>query len=67
MREALHVSGLLLFEFRQSSDRRTRAHRNRALELLQVATALHLGAWAFLTFDSNQRQLAAAEKLKVRP
>ena len=32
-----------------------------------AATALHLGAREFLTFDTNQRKLAAAEKLKVKP
>jgi predicted nucleic acid-binding protein len=40
---------------------------HRSLDILHVATALHLGALEFLTFDTNQRKLAAAEKLKVRP
>jgi hypothetical protein len=30
-----------------------------------VATALHLGADEFLTFDENQRALAIAEGLKA--
>jgi len=30
-----------------------------------VATALHLGATDFLTFDSNQKMLAEAENLVV--
>jgi predicted nucleic acid-binding protein len=118
---ALHVSGLLLYEFRQSvrfqvwlrardrskgypqadcdraladlqTDLDTGAvvvvtadwpdvHRmaetlskrhpfgggHRAFDVLHVATALHLGTREFLTFDANQRKLAAAEKLKVRP
>ncbi len=119
--EALHVSGLLLYEFRQSvrfqvwlhardkskgypqtiaeaalgklqanmeagavvpvtadwpdvhrlaetlSKRHTMAGGHRSLDVLHVATALHLGARDFLTFDTNQRKLAAAEKLKVKP
>jgi predicted nucleic acid-binding protein len=40
---------------------------HRSLDVLHVATALHLGAREFLTFDTNQRKLAAAEKLKVKP
>jgi hypothetical protein len=41
--------------------------RNRSFEVLQMATALHLGAKEFLTFDANQQKLASAEKLKVKP
>jgi predicted nucleic acid-binding protein len=121
MPEALHVSGLLLYEFRQSvrfqvwlhaqdkskgypqadydramadlqtdldtgalvvaasdwpdvhrlaeiiSKRRTIAGGHRSLDILHVATALHLGAREFLTFDANQRKLAAAEKFRVKP
>jgi predicted nucleic acid-binding protein len=121
MPEALHVSGLLLYEFRQSvrfqvwlhardktkghpqadcdraladlqtdlntgalvvatadwpdvhrlaetlSKRHTIAGGHRSLDALHVATALHLGAREFLTFDANQRKLAAAEQLKVKP
>ena len=121
MPEALHVSGLLLYEFRQSvrfqvwlhardkakgypqadcdraladlqtdldtgavvvvtadwpdvhrlaetlSKRHTIAGGHRSLDVLHVATALHLGAREFLTFDANQRKLAAVEKLKVKP
>jgi predicted nucleic acid-binding protein len=121
MPEALHVSSLLLYEFRQSvrfqiwlhgrdksrgyaetiadaslakleanmdagavvlvtadwadvfrlaetlSKRHTIAAGHRSLDVLHVATALHLGAREFLTFDANQRKLAAAEKLKVKP
>ena len=121
MPEALHVSSLLLYEFRQSvrfqvwlhardkskgypraagdgaladlqtdldagavvvasadwpdvhrlaetlSKRHTMDGGHRGLDILHVATALHLGAREFLTFDSNQRKLAAAEKLKVKP
>ena len=121
MPEALHVSSLMLYEFRQSvrfqvwlhgrdktkgypqasaaaaldglqsdletgavvpiaadwpdvhrlaetlSKRHTMTGEHRAFDVLHVATALHLGAREFLTFDTNQRKLAAAEKLKVKP
>ena len=119
--EALHVSGLLLYEFRQSlrfqvwlhgrdkskgqsqadcdraladlqsdlesgvvevvtadwpdihrlaetlSKRHTITNGHRSLDILHVATALHLGARDFLTFDASQRKLATAEKLRVKP
>jgi len=121
MPEALHVSGLLLFEFRQSlrfqvwlhardkskgypqanciraladlqtdldngtvvmaavdwpdvhrlaetlSHRHTIAGGHRSLDVLHVATALHLGVREFLTFDTNQTKLALAEKMRVKP
>lgn len=38
----------------------------RGFDILHVATALHLGATEFLTFDSRQKQLAEAEGLSVR-
>jgi predicted nucleic acid-binding protein len=37
----------------------------RGFDLLHVATALHLGAREFLTFDAKQKQLAVAEGLEV--
>jgi predicted nucleic acid-binding protein len=49
------------------SARHTVAGGHRSLDILHVATALHLGAREFLTFDANQRQLAGAEKLRVKP
>ena len=49
------------------SKRRTLTGEHRSLDVLHVATALHLKAKEFLTFDANQRMLAAAEKLKVKP
>ena len=121
MKEALHVSSLLLYEFRQSvrfqvwlhtqdktrgypqadgdlalvdlqtdldtgavvlvatewpdvhsraeelSRRHTAAGGHRSLDVLHVATALHLKAAEFLTFDASQRKLAAAAGLKVKP
>ena len=49
------------------SKRHTIGGGHRAFDVLHVATALHLGAREFLTFDANQRKLATAEKLKVKP
>jgi predicted nucleic acid-binding protein len=40
---------------------------HRAYDILHVAAALRLGAQEFLTFDANQRKLAKAAGLKVRP
>jgi predicted nucleic acid-binding protein len=49
------------------SKRQTMSGGHRSLDILHVATALHLRAREFLTFDANQRKLAISEKLKVRP
>jgi predicted nucleic acid-binding protein len=43
--------------------RRFKSHR--LMDILHVATAKHLGAWNFLTFDENQKLLARAEGLQV--
>ena len=43
----------------------TDAHGHRAMDILHVATAQELGAKEFLTFDTNQRILAATEGLRV--
>jgi predicted nucleic acid-binding protein len=121
MPEALHVSGLVLYEFRQSvrfqvflhaknkqkgypqavadaalanlqanidssavvimsadwtdvhataerlSKQHTSANGHRAFDVLHVATALHWSAREFLSFDGNQRKLAAAEGMKAKP
>ena len=56
--------------FRRADDLSTRhtiSGGHRSFDVLHVATALHLGAREFLTFDANQRKLAVAEKLKVKP
>lgn len=45
----------------------TKTVGHRALDILHVATALVLEAREFLTFDSRQRKLAAAQGLKVKP
>jgi predicted nucleic acid-binding protein len=39
--------------------------RHRLIDILHVATALHLNAQEFLTFDANQKKLAEAEGLTV--
>lgn len=49
------------------SARHTVRRGHRALDVLHVATALHLGAREFLTFDANQQKLAVAENLTVKP
>jgi predicted nucleic acid-binding protein len=49
------------------SKQHTSANGHRSFDVLHVATALHLGVKEFLTFDVNQRKLAAAERLKVKP
>ena len=45
------------------SKTRTFAGGHRSFDILHVATALELGAKEFLSFDSNQIELAAAEGL----
>ena len=121
MTEPVHVSGLLLYEFRQSVRFQLWQHRNnpqkgipdnegvaafadleaniangavviipvdwadvhqiaerlsntytkgeghRAFDVMHVATALHLRARVFLSFDDRQRKLAKAVGLKVKP
>jgi predicted nucleic acid-binding protein len=47
------------------SEKHTIANGHRAFDILHVATALHLGARDFLTFDDRQRRLAEAEGLTV--
>ena len=49
------------------SKRHTTSGGHRSLDILHVATALHLKAREFLTFDLNQRKLAAEEGLKLMP
>ena len=40
---------------------------HRAFDILHIAAALQLGAKEFLTFDQNQRKLAAKAGLKIGP
>jgi len=49
------------------SKQHTSASGHRSFDVLHVATALHLGVKEFLTFDVNQRKLAAAERLTPKP
>ena len=44
----------------------TERRGHRLADILHVATALHLGADEFLTFDTNQKLLAEAEGLAVK-
>lgn len=45
------------------SKARTFAEGHRSFDILHLATALELGAKEFLSFDANQIELAAAERL----
>ncbi len=45
------------------SAKHTEANGHRLIDILHVATALHLGAAEFLTFDLNQKVLAESEGL----
>ena len=47
------------------SARHTPKEGTRGFDIIHVATALHLGARKFLTFDSGQKRMALAEGLKV--
>ena len=51
----------------QLSSRYTMSGGHRALDILHVATAIHLRAPRFLTFDKNQAALTKAAGLEVRP
>ena len=56
---AVHARAELL------SEHHTDAHGHRAMDILHVAAALSAGATKFLTFDANQKKLAAAEGLAL--
>ncbi|MEY3898277.1 MAG: hypothetical protein RLZZ214_3798 [Verrucomicrobiota bacterium] len=43
----------------------TESGGHRLADILHVATAVHLGAEQFLTFDANQKKLAEAEGMGV--
>ncbi|MBN9692578.1 MAG: PIN domain-containing protein [Verrucomicrobia bacterium] len=47
------------------SARYTEANGHRFADILHVATALHLSAKEFLTFDENQTLLAEAEGMEI--
>jgi len=47
------------------SGKYTESGGHRLADILHVATAIHLGAELFLTFDANQKKLAQAEGMEV--
>jgi predicted nucleic acid-binding protein len=49
------------------SELHTQRGGHRSFDILHVATARHLKATTFLSFDANQRRLAAAVRLSVGP
>lgn len=49
------------------SKKHTPANGHRRMDILHVATALHLGAKEFLAFDARQHKLVPAAALKVEP
>lgn len=57
----------IVSEAKRLSTLHTAAGGHRSFDILHVATAAHLKAEIFLTFDANQRALAEAAGLKVRP
>jgi len=66
---ALHLAAVDWADVHQLAEHlclhHTRRGGHRTADILHVATALHLGATAFLTFDANQRSLAETEGLVV--
>lgn len=57
----------IVSEAKRLSTLHTAAGGHRSFDILHVATAVHLKAGVFLTFDANQRALAGAAGLKSRP
>lgn len=57
----------VLNEARRLSATHTILAGHRAYDILHVAASLVLGADHFLSFDANQRRLAAAEGLRLNP
>ena len=57
----------VLHEAKRLSSIYTMHSGHRALDILHVATALHLGATEFLSFDQTQRKLAVAAGLTIGP
>ena len=47
------------------SAKHTQTNGHRLVDILHVATAIHLGKEQFLTFDANQKRLAEAEGMVV--
>jgi predicted nucleic acid-binding protein len=57
----------VLHEAEKISARHTITGGHRSFDVLHVATALVMRAEEFLTFDANQRRLATAQGLRVKP
>ena len=57
----------VLIEAKRLSASHTVTGGHRAFDILHVAAAIHLGATEFLTFDTNQRNLAIVAGLKPGP
>lgn len=49
------------------TENHTRRTGHRAWDVLHIASAVHLGATTFATFDARQRRLARTHHLKVGP
>jgi predicted nucleic acid-binding protein len=47
------------------SEKHTEENGHRMMDILHVATAIHLGSEVFLSFDANQKRLAEASGMKV--
>ncbi len=66
---ALHLASVDWADVHQRAEhlslQYTRNGGHRTVDILHVATALHMGASEFLTFDVNQKKLAVAEGLVV--
>jgi predicted nucleic acid-binding protein len=57
----------VLIEARRLSATYTRQRGHRAFDILHVASAVHLAATEFFTFDQDQRMLATAAGLQAGP
>jgi predicted nucleic acid-binding protein len=57
----------VLVAAKRLSQQHTAAAGHRSFDILHVATALHLSATSFYTFDHNQRTLAKTTGLKPLP
>ena len=58
---------LVLGEAKRLSSAHTLAGGHRSFDILHVASAVHLTAGAFLSFDANQRALAKTAGLRMQP
>jgi hypothetical protein len=65
--QVANAVALVLGEAKRLSSAYTLAGGHRSLDLRHVSAAAHLTAGTFLSFDANQRTLAKAAGLRVRP